>query len=68
MNDRKQPFWCLHQCFCGYFVFRFPLPCSVLQVIITILTGLPGCRSSDLCSFLVTFTKEHGRLVQLCSH
>ncbi|KAF2985789.1 hypothetical protein EK904_006720 [Melospiza melodia maxima] len=31
------------------------------KVIITILTGLPGCRSSDLCSFLVTFTKEHGR-------
>ncbi|XP_032915275.1 dynein axonemal assembly factor 9 [Catharus ustulatus] len=31
------------------------------KVIITIITGLPGCRSSDLCSFLVTFTKEHGR-------
>uniref|UniRef100_A0A8D2NCP1 Uncharacterized protein n=1 Tax=Zonotrichia albicollis TaxID=44394 RepID=A0A8D2NCP1_ZONAL len=33
------------------------------KVIITILTGLPGCRSSDLCSFLVTFTKEHGRWI-----
>ncbi|KAF4791286.1 hypothetical protein TURU_132066 [Turdus rufiventris] len=33
------------------------------KVIITIITGLPGCRSSDLCSFLVTFTKEHGRWV-----
>uniref|UniRef100_A0A8C3XFZ9 Chromosome 20 open reading frame 194 n=1 Tax=Cyanoderma ruficeps TaxID=181631 RepID=A0A8C3XFZ9_9PASS len=33
------------------------------KVIITIITGLPGCRSSDLCSFLVTFTKEHGRWI-----
>uniref|UniRef100_A0A670IRZ6 Dynein axonemal assembly factor 9 n=1 Tax=Podarcis muralis TaxID=64176 RepID=A0A670IRZ6_PODMU len=31
------------------------------KVVITILTGLPGCRSSDLCSFLVTFNKEYGR-------
>uniref|UniRef100_A0A8C3DZE2 Dynein axonemal assembly factor 9 n=1 Tax=Corvus moneduloides TaxID=1196302 RepID=A0A8C3DZE2_CORMO len=31
------------------------------KVIITIITGLPGCRSSDLCAFLVAFTKEHGR-------
>uniref|UniRef100_A0A8D2NET4 Uncharacterized protein n=1 Tax=Zonotrichia albicollis TaxID=44394 RepID=A0A8D2NET4_ZONAL len=36
---------------------------SDCKVIITILTGLPGCRSSDLCSFLVTFTKEHGRWI-----
>ncbi|XP_029819568.1 uncharacterized protein C20orf194 homolog [Manacus vitellinus] len=35
----------------------------VFQVIITILTGLPGCRSSDLCAFLVTFTKEYGRWI-----
>lgn len=30
MNHRKQPFWCLHQCFCDYFVFWLPLspvPC-----------------------------------------
>uniref|UniRef100_A0A8C0UDA6 Uncharacterized protein n=1 Tax=Cyanistes caeruleus TaxID=156563 RepID=A0A8C0UDA6_CYACU len=33
------------------------------KVIITIITGLPGCRSTDLCSFLVTFTKEHGRWI-----
>uniref|UniRef100_A0A8D2Q9B8 Chromosome 20 open reading frame 194 n=1 Tax=Varanus komodoensis TaxID=61221 RepID=A0A8D2Q9B8_VARKO len=32
-----------------------------LPVVITIVTGLPGCRSSDLCSFLVTFNKEYGR-------
>lgn len=52
-----------------FFVFRLSLsPVPVLQVIITIITGLPGCRSSDLCSFLVTFTKEHGRLVHLCFH
>ncbi|OXB75834.1 UNVERIFIED_CONTAM: hypothetical protein H355_009467 [Colinus virginianus] len=31
------------------------------KVVITIITGLPGCRSSDLCAFLVTFNKEHGR-------
>ncbi|XP_054845869.1 dynein axonemal assembly factor 9 [Eublepharis macularius] len=31
------------------------------KAVITILTGLPGCRSSDLCSFLVTFNKEYGR-------
>lgn len=31
------------------------------KVFITIITGLPGCRSSDLCSFLITFHKEHGR-------
>ncbi|XP_026546983.1 uncharacterized protein C20orf194-like, partial [Notechis scutatus] len=27
------------------------------KVTITILTGLPGCQSSELCSFLVTFNK-----------
>ncbi|XP_058048884.1 dynein axonemal assembly factor 9 [Ahaetulla prasina] len=31
------------------------------KVVITILTGLPGCQSSELCSFLVTFNKEYGR-------
>lgn len=31
------------------------------KVVITMITGLPGCRSSDLCSFLITFHKEHGR-------
>ncbi|KAJ6658581.1 hypothetical protein lerEdw1_019969 [Lerista edwardsae] len=31
------------------------------KVVITILAGLPGCRSNDLCSFLVTFNKEYGR-------
>uniref|UniRef100_A0A8C2T7C2 Dynein axonemal assembly factor 9 n=1 Tax=Coturnix japonica TaxID=93934 RepID=A0A8C2T7C2_COTJA len=31
------------------------------KVIITIITGLPGCRSSDLCAFLITFNKELGR-------
>nr|XP_060635619.1 dynein axonemal assembly factor 9 [Anolis sagrei ordinatus] len=31
------------------------------KVVITILTGLPGCRSGDLASFLVTFNKEYGR-------
>ncbi|XP_077157339.1 dynein axonemal assembly factor 9 [Paroedura picta] len=31
------------------------------KVVITVLTGLPGCRSSDLCAFLVTFNKEYGR-------
>ncbi|XP_064007252.1 dynein axonemal assembly factor 9 isoform X2 [Pogoniulus pusillus] len=31
------------------------------KVVVTIITGLPGCRSSDLCAFLVTFNKEHGR-------
>ncbi|XP_008945843.1 PREDICTED: uncharacterized protein C20orf194 homolog, partial [Merops nubicus] len=33
------------------------------KVVITIITGLPGCRCSDLCAFLVTFNKEHGRWV-----
>uniref|UniRef100_A0A8C3RZX8 Chromosome 20 open reading frame 194 n=1 Tax=Chelydra serpentina TaxID=8475 RepID=A0A8C3RZX8_CHESE len=33
------------------------------KVIITIITGLPGCHSSDLCAFLVTFNKEYGRWV-----
>ncbi|XP_019381593.1 PREDICTED: uncharacterized protein C20orf194 homolog [Gavialis gangeticus] len=33
------------------------------KVIVTILTGLPGCRCSDLCSFLVTFNKECGRWI-----
>nr|XP_038033850.1 uncharacterized protein C20orf194 homolog isoform X3 [Anas platyrhynchos] len=33
------------------------------KVVITIITGLPGCRSSDLCAFLVTFNKEHGRWI-----
>ncbi|KAH0615734.1 hypothetical protein JD844_026118 [Phrynosoma platyrhinos] len=31
------------------------------KVVITILTGLPGCHSGDLASFLVTFNKEYGR-------
>lgn len=31
------------------------------KVVITIITGLPGCRSSDLCAFLITFNKELGR-------
>ncbi|KFO98781.1 Uncharacterized protein C20orf194, partial [Calypte anna] len=30
------------------------------KVVITIITGLPGCRCSDLCTFLVAFNKEHG--------
>ncbi|XP_066488259.1 dynein axonemal assembly factor 9 [Tiliqua scincoides] len=34
---------------------------EVDKVVITILGGLPGCRSNDLCSFLVTFNKEYGR-------
>ncbi|KFP84871.1 Uncharacterized protein C20orf194, partial [Apaloderma vittatum] len=33
------------------------------KVVITIITGLPGCRCSDLCAFLVTFNKEHGRWI-----
>ncbi|XP_021148547.2 dynein axonemal assembly factor 9 [Columba livia] len=33
------------------------------KVVITIITGLPGCRCSDLCGFLVTFNKEHGRWI-----
>uniref|UniRef100_A0A8C4KJP1 Uncharacterized protein n=1 Tax=Dromaius novaehollandiae TaxID=8790 RepID=A0A8C4KJP1_DRONO len=31
------------------------------KVVITIITGLPGCRCSDLCTFLITFNKERGR-------
>ncbi|XP_042322677.1 dynein axonemal assembly factor 9 isoform X3 [Sceloporus undulatus] len=31
------------------------------KVVITILTGLPGCHSGDLASYLVTFNKEYGR-------
>ncbi|XP_060543155.1 dynein axonemal assembly factor 9 [Pantherophis guttatus] len=55
-------------------VMRFHLPVLLQQtedipnnekendkVVITILTGLPGCQSSELCSFLVTFNKEYGR-------
>ncbi|XP_075276372.1 dynein axonemal assembly factor 9 isoform X3 [Opisthocomus hoazin] len=34
-----------------------------LLVVITIISGLPGCRCSDLCAFLVTFNKEHGRWI-----
>uniref|UniRef100_A0A8C0FTJ8 Chromosome 20 open reading frame 194 n=1 Tax=Bubo bubo TaxID=30461 RepID=A0A8C0FTJ8_BUBBB len=33
------------------------------KVVITIITGLPGCRCSDLCTFLVTFNKERGRWI-----
>ncbi|XP_075787132.1 dynein axonemal assembly factor 9 isoform X2 [Pelodiscus sinensis] len=33
------------------------------KVVITIITGLPGCHASDLCTFLVTFNKEYGRWV-----
>ncbi|XP_067389762.1 dynein axonemal assembly factor 9 isoform X3 [Emydura macquarii macquarii] len=33
------------------------------KVVITIITGLPGCHSSDLCAFLVTFNKEYARWV-----
>uniref|UniRef100_A0A8C0GYD6 Dynein axonemal assembly factor 9 n=1 Tax=Chelonoidis abingdonii TaxID=106734 RepID=A0A8C0GYD6_CHEAB len=33
------------------------------KVVITIITGLPGCHSSDLSAFLVTFNKEYGRWV-----
>ncbi|XP_009946557.1 PREDICTED: uncharacterized protein C20orf194-like, partial [Leptosomus discolor] len=33
------------------------------KVVITVITGLPGCRCSDLCAFLVTFNKEHGRWI-----
>ncbi|XP_010134514.1 PREDICTED: uncharacterized protein C20orf194 homolog, partial [Buceros rhinoceros silvestris] len=33
------------------------------KVVITIITGLPGCRCSDLCNFLVTFNKERGRWI-----
>ncbi|XP_062431002.1 dynein axonemal assembly factor 9 isoform X2 [Rhea pennata] len=31
------------------------------KVIITIITGLPGCHCSDLSTFLITFNKERGR-------
>uniref|UniRef100_A0A8C0B1V6 Chromosome 20 open reading frame 194 n=1 Tax=Buteo japonicus TaxID=224669 RepID=A0A8C0B1V6_9AVES len=33
------------------------------KVVITVITGLPGCRCSDLCAFLVTFNKERGRWI-----
>ncbi|KFZ57435.1 Uncharacterized protein C20orf194, partial [Podiceps cristatus] len=33
------------------------------KVVITVITGLPGCRCSDLCAFLVTFSKEQGRWI-----
>ncbi|XP_036040057.1 uncharacterized protein C20orf194 homolog isoform X2 [Onychomys torridus] len=31
------------------------------KVIISIVTGLPGCHASKLCAFLVTLHKEYGR-------
>ncbi|XP_019501210.1 PREDICTED: uncharacterized protein C20orf194 homolog [Hipposideros armiger] len=31
------------------------------KVIISIVTGLPGCHASELCAFLVTLHKEYGR-------
>ncbi|XP_006894319.1 PREDICTED: uncharacterized protein C20orf194 homolog [Elephantulus edwardii] len=31
------------------------------KVIISIITGLPGCHASELCAFLVTLHKEYGR-------
>uniref|UniRef100_A0A2K5FAK5 Dynein axonemal assembly factor 9 n=1 Tax=Aotus nancymaae TaxID=37293 RepID=A0A2K5FAK5_AOTNA len=31
------------------------------KVIITIVTGLPGCHAIELCAFLVTLHKEYGR-------
>ncbi|XP_038601388.1 uncharacterized protein C20orf194 homolog isoform X2 [Tachyglossus aculeatus] len=31
------------------------------KVTISVLTGLPGCHASDLCTFLVSFHKEEGR-------
>ncbi|KAG8513416.1 hypothetical protein J0S82_018743, partial [Galemys pyrenaicus] len=31
------------------------------KVTISIVTGLPGCRASELCAFLVTLHKEYGR-------
>uniref|UniRef100_A0A8C8RS65 Chromosome 20 open reading frame 194 n=1 Tax=Pelusios castaneus TaxID=367368 RepID=A0A8C8RS65_9SAUR len=40
----------------------------VSKVAITIITGLPGCRSSDLSAFLVTFNKEYARLTLLFFH
>nr|XP_045011762.1 dynein axonemal assembly factor 9 isoform X1 [Jaculus jaculus] len=31
------------------------------KVIISIVTGLPGCHANELCAFLVTLHKEYGR-------
>ncbi|KAM8776321.1 dynein axonemal assembly factor 9 isoform 2-T2 [Rhynchonycteris naso] len=31
------------------------------KIVISIVTGLPGCHASDLCAFLVTLHKEYGR-------
>ncbi|XP_053783277.1 dynein axonemal assembly factor 9 isoform X3 [Desmodus rotundus] len=31
------------------------------KVIVSIVTGLPGCHASELCAFLVTVHKEYGR-------
>ncbi|XP_043920017.1 dynein axonemal assembly factor 9 [Protopterus annectens] len=31
------------------------------KVIITVITGLPGSHKDDLCTFIVTLLKEHGR-------
>ncbi|XP_047601079.1 dynein axonemal assembly factor 9 isoform X1 [Lutra lutra] len=31
------------------------------KVIVSIVTGLPGCHASELCAFLVTLHKEYGR-------
>ncbi|XP_012926151.1 uncharacterized protein C20orf194 homolog isoform X3 [Heterocephalus glaber] len=33
------------------------------EVIISIVTGLPGCHASELCAFLVTLHKEYGRWI-----
>ncbi|KAL4680356.1 hypothetical protein H8959_022297 [Pygathrix nigripes] len=32
------------------------------KVIISIVTGLPGCHASELCAFLVTLHKEYGQV------
>uniref|UniRef100_A0A452I2D7 Uncharacterized protein n=1 Tax=Gopherus agassizii TaxID=38772 RepID=A0A452I2D7_9SAUR len=40
-----------------------PVSKAESKVVITIITGLPGCHSSDLCAFLVAFNKEYGRWV-----